>query len=231
MAEKLKKAFPNLPICVTTDSLYPCKEMFETCRKLGWHYIMRFKDGSIPSLAKQFYAQASACPGQSFHEVCGDKVRLDYRFVNGLTYEGFTINAAELRDSGVKYPFLFITDYPIVKYSCKRIVEFGRRRWRIENEGFKRQKKHGYQLTHMFSKDYTAMKIHYFLIQVAHAISQLWEHSINLKSLRCSLKEIHCELKMTFLTVLLTAEDIEFAGLRKRILLNRDNPAIVLAAV
>ena len=43
LAKKLKAAFPKLPICITTDALYPCKEMFQTCQNLGWHFIMRFR--------------------------------------------------------------------------------------------------------------------------------------------------------------------------------------------
>ena len=223
LAAKLKVAFPKLPICIVTDSLYPSKGVFETCQRLGWQYIMRFKDGSIPSVAKQFNEEA-AKRAQGTHERKGD-IKLDYRFVNGLDYEGFTINAVELNDSSVKYPFLFITDYPITLYNFRRVVGHGRRRWRIENEGFDRQKNHGYHLKHMFCRDYNAMKIHYFLIQIAHTISQLWEHSSNMKTIKCSIKELHEDLKIMFLTVALTDADIEFASMRKRIRLDNNRAA------
>jgi len=225
LAKKLKAAFPKLPICITTDALYPCKEMFQTCRELGWHFIMRFKEGVIPSLAKQYRVQVKKCPEQSFHEFSEDYDRLDYSFATNLNYEGFAINAVELKDSSVKYPFWFITDYPMTKVSCKTIMKHGRRRWSIENQGFKRQKRHGYCLTHMFSRDYTAMKVHYFMIQIAHAISQLWEHSVGMKDLRYSIKELHEELKNSFRTALLTADDIEFANMPTRIRLVHDDAA------
>jgi len=128
-------------------------------------------------------------------------------------------------DSTVKYPFLFITDYPITFYNFKRVVEHGRRRWKIENEGFNRQKNHGYHLKHIFCRDYNAMKIHYLLIQIAHAISQLWEHSSDMKTLKYSIKELHEDLKVTFLTVLLTEIDMEYASMRKRIRLDQDMAA------
>ena len=150
---------------------------------------------------------------------------MDYSFASNLNYEGFIINAAELKDSSVKYPFWFITDYPMSEYNCKLIVEYGRRRWSIENQGFKRQKRHGYYLTHMFSRDYTAMKVHYFLIQIAHAISQLWEHSIGMKELRYSIKELHEDLKITFRTVLLSVEDLTYANMQKRIRLIHNEAA------
>jgi len=217
LAKKLKAAFPNLQICITTDALYPSKGMFETCQNMGWHFIMRFKEGVIPSLAKQFRAQVKKHPEQLAHGVSGDYTRLECSFATDLTYEGFVINAVELTDKSVQYPFWFITDFPVTKCNCIRIAEDGRRRWKIENQGFKRQKKHGYHLKHMFSKDYTAMKIHYFSIQIAHAISQLWEHSIDMKALRYTIKELHLELMITFVTVTLSAVDIEYALMRKRI--------------
>jgi hypothetical protein len=222
LAKKLKAAFPNLPICITTDALYPSKEMFETCQNYGWHYIMRFKEGVIPSLAKQFRIQKKKRPEQTFHELGENNEQLEYSFACNLSYEGFNINAVELKVSKVKYPFWFITDYPMTKYTCKYIAEHGRRRWSIENQGFKRQKKHGFNLTHMFCKDYTAMKTHYFLIQIAHGISQLWEHNIDIKSLKYSIKELHEDLKFSFKTVILTPEDIIYAFMRKRIRLVHD---------
>jgi len=224
LAKKLKAAFPHLSICISTDALYPCKEMFETCQSLGWHFIMRFKDGVIPALAKQFRAQTKKHPEQSIHEIDEKdyKIHLDYYFATELTYEGFIINAVELNDSSVKYPFWFITDYQITKSNCKRIAEHGRRRWKIENQGFKRQKRHGYHLKHMFCRDYTAMKIHYLIIQIAHAISQLWEHGSCMKELKYSIKEFHEALKIAFVTFALTLEDITYALMPKKIRLVHD---------
>ena len=217
LAKKLKDAFPKLPVCVTTDALYPSKGMFKVCKELGWHFIMRFKDGVIPTLAKQFRAQVNKHPEQSAYDIAASGARLDCIFAADLDFKGFIVNAVELTDNSVKYPFWFITDYTVSKRNCIWIAERGRRRWSIENQGFKRQKKHGYNLKHMFSKDYTAMKIHYFTIQIAHAISQLWEHSIDMKTLRHTIKGLHDELRTAFVTATLTAEDITYAQMPKRV--------------
>ena len=51
-------------------------------------------------------------------------------------------------------------------------------RWRIENEGFNTQKKHGYYLEHLYSQNYWALKNHYYLIQTGHMLGQFpeaWE--------------------------------------------------------
>ena len=36
-------------------------------------------------------------------------------------------------------------------YSIKEIVKAGRKRWKIENEGFNTQKNHGYEIHHLKS--------------------------------------------------------------------------------
>lgn len=46
-------------------------------------------------------------------------------------------------------------------------------RWKIEKEGFNEQKNRGYGLEHAYSKNPIAAKVFYFLLQIAHMISQL----------------------------------------------------------
>jgi len=51
----------------------------------------------------------------------------------------------------------------------------GRLRWKEENEGFNIQKNGGYNLEHLYIKDYNGMKCVYLFIQIAHIINQLIE--------------------------------------------------------
>lgn len=61
----------------------------------------------------------------------------------------------------------------------------------IENEGNYTQKNLTFDITHMCSRNDTAMKNHYLFIQIAHIIGQLLEKgSINIKGLFLKLKEI-----------------------------------------
>ena len=53
--------------------------------------------------------------------------------------------------------------------------EGGRIRWKIENEGFNVQKNGGYDLEHAYTTDPVASKIFYYLLQIAHLITQLIE--------------------------------------------------------
>ena len=52
----------------------------------------------------------------------------------------------------------------------------GRLRWKIENEGFNVQKRGGYALEHAYTQNPTAAKVFYFLLQIAHLLSQLMAH-------------------------------------------------------
>ncbi len=85
------------------------------------------------------------------------------------------MNYAEYKDSSRPYAFYFLTDLPISKKNIKELTEQGRRRWAIENHGFNTQKRQGYNLEHMYSKDYNGMKNHYYLIQIGHMIAQIME--------------------------------------------------------
>ena len=51
----------------------------------------------------------------------------------------------------------------------------GRRRWKIENEGFNEQKNGSFNISHLCSHFDNALKIHYLFIQIAHTIRQLLE--------------------------------------------------------
>ena len=75
----------------------------------------------------------------------------------------------------MKYPFYFLTDLPLTHKNAVQTVFYGRRRWAIENRGFNAQKNHGFFLEHLFSRNYQAMKNHYYLIQIAHMISQIMD--------------------------------------------------------
>jgi len=236
LADKLKQAFPRLPICITADSLYANQQVFEKCQVNNWRFILRFKEGSIPSLYNKF-CQASTKVGHSFRifikkdsytisanedvtpidEIYDGFIKFEYTYANDLHYEGYSINMVECKDSRVKYPFLFLTDLPIDQKNCESTVEDGRRRWRIENEAFKVQKQHGYYLKHVFCEDYNAMKVHYLAIQIAHAISQLLEHGSDvIKNLNITLKEFHKSLLKCFGVVTLTLEDLVAAQKQRK---------------
>ena len=63
----------------------------------------------------------------------------------------------------------------------------GRSRWKIENEGFNRQKNSGLNLCHVFSTDPEKWKAYYYFLQIAFVLTQLWERGSLLKQLAAEL--------------------------------------------
>lgn len=184
LMERLKREFPRLRVCLCADSLYASERFFRECQEKGWHYILRFKEGSIPGIAEEFQSLKEG-------EKNGWEKKLEngeawYDYVTEIDYRGYKINLVEymeecIRKAGKKETcrekkkFWFITDLPITRKNAESLVEAGRARWKIENEGFNTQKRQGYHLEHMYSKNYQAVKNHYYLIQIGHMISQIME--------------------------------------------------------
>lgn len=56
LAEKIKKRFPRLPIIITADGLYVSQKVIQICTDNGWDYLIRYKEGCAPSIAKEYRA-------------------------------------------------------------------------------------------------------------------------------------------------------------------------------
>jgi hypothetical protein len=56
--------------------------------------------------------------------------------------------------------------------NCFELAYGGRRRWKIENEGFNAQTNGGYGLEHVWSDDLQAQQNFYRLRQIAHRLNQ-----------------------------------------------------------
>lgn len=178
LLKKLHEEFPRLPVCLSADSLYACETFFKECRRYGYHYILRFKEGSIPYVAKEFGTLRNREGNLRKEETEDRSVWTDY--VNGIDHEGHLVNLLEYGEEkkngeGKEKRFLFLTDLPVTKKNVRGTAEAGRLRWKIENEGFNTQKNYGYCLEHMYSRLYQGMKNHYYLIQIGHMIAQVME--------------------------------------------------------
>jgi hypothetical protein len=72
--------------------------------------------------------------------------------------------------------FVWLTRLPVSATNGEEIArKGGRDRWKIENEGFNRQKNSGLNLQHVFSTDPEKWKAYYHLLQIAFVIIQLLE--------------------------------------------------------
>ncbi|MDR2086969.1 MAG: hypothetical protein LBP72_07305 [Dysgonamonadaceae bacterium] len=53
LAEKLKKQYPRLPICILADGLYPYENAFQCCEQNGWKYIFVLQENSLKSVQEE----------------------------------------------------------------------------------------------------------------------------------------------------------------------------------
>ena len=98
-------------------------------------------------------------------------------------------NVIKYYEEGKEY--MWIVSFKISERNSKELIYFGRQRWRIENEGFNMQKNGTFDIEHVYSQNYNAIKAHYFFIQFAHTIRQLLEKGIKyIKELKISKKEV-----------------------------------------
>jgi len=188
LAPKLKKEFPQLKICLLLDSLYACDKVFKICEKYGWKYIITFKEGSMPETYTWYESLKKKEQPENTATVRAGEITQKFNWVSGIKYRGPEINILECNERKpgkdgllTNTRFLWITNLKINECNFKEIAKGGRLRWKIENEGFNTQKNGGYNLEHSYSRNETASKNYYLLLQIAHIINQLMEKGSLLK--------------------------------------------------
>ena len=189
LTEKIKKAFPKLKIVISGDALYACQTVLEICKKYDWKYIIRFKEGAIPTLYKEY---------SKIVENDNECNKENYEFVTGIDYQDYKVNIIKYieKKKDKSTEFMYMTDLPITNKNIKESISLGRKRWKIENEGFNIQKNGTFDIGHLYSKNEIAIKVHYILIQIAHLLRQLLEKGTKeIKELKLKIEEISQEIK------------------------------------
>ena len=211
LSARLKKAFPRLNICILGDSLYACGPVFELCEANNWQYIFRFKDGSIPTVARKYgVLKEEATDNQTIKHFGEEKWEM--RWANGIGYQGKSLHICELavyEADELTQTFAFLASFLITEKNVERVVRAGRSRWRIENEGFNRQKNHRGYIQHLNSHDSVSMKNHYLIIQIAEIIMVLFEKGLDFfQKYHKTIKEKSSKLLEAFRLRTLTEEDL-----------------------
>ena len=187
LAERLKQRFPRLPICLLLDSLFAGGPTFTRCERYGWKYLITLQDGDLPSVHQDFNALTQLAPENQVHFTPRGypPVAQDFRWMTDLSYvdseqQAHTLAVIECLETeqieGQPHTtrFQWVSNF---KVTAQKVIPLanqgGRLRWKIENEGFNVQKHGGYALEHAYTQNPTATKIFYFLLQIAHLLSQL----------------------------------------------------------
>lgn len=222
MAIRLKEEFPKLPILISGDALYACKPIIDICKGYKWEYILRFKEDRIKTLGEEIVNLEK----NNLLEVNkktlvmdnGKEVLQQFKFGNNIHYGNATNSDSGNETNIIKFyetkntietSFMWIVSFKVTKNNVEELVFAGRRRWKIENEGFNEQKNGVFNIEHLYSTDSNAMKTHYLLVQIAHIIRQLLEHgSIVLKQAGLTKKEISNRIIDQLTKIVLACDDI-----------------------
>lgn len=197
LAERLKKRFPHLPICLSMDGLFAGGPTFKICRQNGWHFVIVLKDDSLPSVNQEFSSLCQMETGNHLTYSTGKnaELRQDFRWINDVQYLDSNKNIHTLsvlecletkpvngKKKTKKFKWLIsrnVTDRNAIELANTG----GRDRWKVENQGFNVQKNGGYGLEHAYSENTNSIKIFYFLLQIAHTIAQLLQKGSLLKNI------------------------------------------------
>jgi hypothetical protein len=182
LAGKIRKRFPHLPLCVLLDSLYACQPVLDILLRYGWAFFIAFKKGSIPTLYKEAMRRIERPDAEVVRETDQDGTVYTFRWACNLTYRTHTLHTivcdAYQPKTGKTNRFMYLTDIrPDVSIVKKLINLGGRQRFKIENVGFNVQKNRGYGLTHCYGGKGYAWKNYYHLIQMAHTLHQIMQHT------------------------------------------------------
>ena len=134
--------------------------------------IIRYKKGSASSIAKEY---------QSLPEK--EKIGSEIEYQNQIMFQNTDVNLTYYTEKKIKpdekketTEFAWIADITITKNNARKIVNAGRNRWKIENQGFNRQKHWRGNIEHACSWNEQAQKNHYLMEQIADFIKQLYEY-------------------------------------------------------
>lgn len=196
MALRIKNNFHKLKFIITADALYASVPFIKLCLDNNWDYIFRLKSDKLKTVNKDFDGIISIESGSKYQNYFLVK---DYIFNKNIFNIVRFIEKIKNKKDKI---FTYITNLKITDLNIKTIINMGRRRWKIENQGFNIQKNNIFNISHMCSLNYNTMKAHYLFIQFAHTIRQLLDiGSLEVKCFQHKIKEISHQLLTELISI------------------------------
>lgn len=215
LLERIKSEYPRLNICIQGDALYATEPMMELCRNNGWQYIFTHKE-TRQKLLSECYEWIAGGNGKTEIKNISKELGIG-AYINNVSetagkkekmnvYEYSYINKDEKN-----IRFKWIASIELSKKNIKEMINAGRGRWMIENEGFNNQKNGLYRIEHLNSKNSNAMKNHYLLTQLADILMQLYlAWNPLLRQINLSIKNTSSRLLESFRRHTVTEEDVQY---------------------
>ena len=214
LMERLKKEYPRLPVCILGDGLYCVEPIMEICRENGWAYLLNLKEGVQRIITEDFALLEAGGEAVEVANICKEKGTA--RFYNGVDEvsgkkEVFNVLEYAYGEAEERRRFLWASNIQIRKGNAEELAKTGRKRWKIENEGFNNQKNGIYQIEHLNSRNGNAMKNHYLLTQIADILMQLYLSTSKLvRSIGQSIKNTSSRLLESFRQHTINEEDVQY---------------------
>ncbi len=218
LLERLHRDYPRLPVCLQGDALYAAETVMKLCRGYGWKYILTQKATRQKALAESYEwivmgGGAETVKGigkeagtgeyiNHVEETAGKEEEANiYRYWYGAEEDG----------ERAAHEFQWLTNIELTKRNLEEMVEAGRGRWKIENEGFNNQKNGIYDIEHLNSRDGNAMKNHYLITQIADIVMQIYlSFSPLRKEIGQTIKNTSSRLLESFRRHTVTDEDVSY---------------------
>jgi len=196
LAPRLHQEHPQLRLCLSVDSLYACGPFFKVCADHDWAFVVVFKPTVLPTVWADFESLLPLVPEQHVQRILPNGTRQIYRWVNKLSYvdsekRSFSLNGLKCEETvpnkdgtQTTSTFAWLTVLPVDVNNVEAIAnQGGRARWKIENQGFNRQKNSGLNLQHLYSSDPDKFQAYYYLMQLACMLLCLLEQGSLLRRL------------------------------------------------
>jgi hypothetical protein len=197
LTERIKQAFPHLPIMLLLDGLYANGPVIERCLNYNWQFMIVLKDGSLPSVWEEYYGLLRI-ERNNEHRQSWNGRQQRFKWINGIRYEYAANNRKYLtlnvvvcheqwqeidkaaQDVTRESKHAWLSSHPLRANNLhERCNLGGRNRWGIE-AGFLVEKHQGYQYEHSFAQDWNAMRGYHYLMRLGHLLNTLARFSSTL---------------------------------------------------
>lgn len=184
MIKRIKKNYPKQKFIINGDGLYATSPIMKLCNKYHWKFLFNLKPDRLKEVNSSFEGNIKL-----YNEV---NIK-NYYLSTKIEFKKVMLNVFKFIEykNNKETTFRYVSNLDVNNSNIKDLVCLGRKRWKIENEGFYTQKHRTFDITHLNSRNDTVMKNHYFFIQFAHTIRQLLEQgNLLAKSLKLKIKEV-----------------------------------------
>ena len=203
MIKRIKSNYPKYKFIITGDGLYATTPIINICKKYHWLFIFNLKPDRLKDINNTFEENI---------KLLNETNKPNYFLSSNIEFNNNLINVFKYNEikKGKTTVFRYITDIKVDNDNIEMVVQLGRKRWKIENEGFYTQKHRTFDITHLNSRNDNSMKCHYYFIQFAHTIRQLLElGNLLTKSLKLKIKEVSANLLKSLTSTISDLNNLE----------------------